>query len=56
MKDREYLLHVQGAISEIAEHTSGLTRDAYETDTKTSGPSSETSRSSGRPCIGCRAV
>lgn len=35
MKDREYLLHVQKAISEIAEHTSGLSREDFETDTKT---------------------
>jgi uncharacterized protein with HEPN domain len=55
MKDREYLLHVQRAISEIAEHTAGLTREAYEADTKTQRASSETSRSSGRPCTGCRA-
>lgn len=35
MKDREYLLHVQKAISEIAEHTAGLAREDFEADTKT---------------------
>lgn len=35
MKDREYLLHVQRAISEITEHTAGLSRQDYEGDSKT---------------------
>lgn len=35
MEDRQYLLHVQRAISEIAEHTASMTREAYEADTKT---------------------
>ncbi len=35
MKDREYLLHVEKAISEIAEHTAGVSREDYEADTKT---------------------
>jgi len=35
LEDREYLLHVQRAIREIAEHTAGMSREAYEADSKT---------------------
>lgn len=35
MEDREYLLHVQRAISEIAEHTAGFSREGFEADSKT---------------------
>ena len=35
LDDREYLLHVQRAIREIAEHTAGLSRDDYEHDSRT---------------------
>lgn len=35
MEDREYLLHIERAIREIQDHTSGFSREAYEHDSKT---------------------
>jgi uncharacterized protein with HEPN domain len=35
LDDREYLLHVQRAIREIAEHTAGMSPASYQEDSKT---------------------
>jgi len=35
LDDREYLLHVQRAIREIAEHTTGMSPESYEKDSRT---------------------
>jgi uncharacterized protein with HEPN domain len=35
MEDREYLLHIERAVREIQDHTSGFSREAYEQDSKT---------------------
>jgi hypothetical protein len=35
MEDREYLLHIERAIREIQDHTSGFSREDYERDSKT---------------------
>lgn len=35
MEDRDYLLHIARAIGEIGEHTAGMSREAYEQDSKT---------------------
>ena len=35
MEDREYLLHIGRATREIQEHTAGMSREAYEHDSKT---------------------
>jgi uncharacterized protein with HEPN domain len=35
LDDRDYLLHLQRAVREIAEHTAGMSRESYAEDTKT---------------------